>query len=116
MYIKLTAVLLVFLGETLSILAELVASKRVAADSSNYLTVFFWPFVLIVVGGAMLVAGYMLGYLHLKNIWIIAALSVGSILIVEPILAFVLFRQAPTLGAAIGLILGALGTLSALFL
>ena len=116
MYMKLVAVLLVFFGEAFSILAELAASKGVAANSSNYLSIFFWASLLVVVGGAMLVGGYMLGYLHLKNIWIIAAISVGSILVVEPIVAFILFRQMPTLGATIGLILGALGTLSALFL
>jgi hypothetical protein len=110
------AVLLVFFGETLSIGAELVASKRAAAASPNYLSIFLLMFIPIAIGGACLVAGYMLGYIHLKNIWIVAAVSVGSILIVEPVLAFVLFRQLPTLGASIGLACGVLGTAAALVL
>ena len=89
---SLVAVLLVFFGETFSIGAELVASKRVAAYGADYLYIFLWMFIPIV-------AGYILGYLHLKNIWIIAAISIGSILVVEPILAFLLFRQLPTFGA-----------------
>ena len=90
---KLIAVLLVFFGETFSIGAELIASKRVAEPGADYVSIVLWMFVPIVVGGAFLVIGYMLGYLHLKNIWIVTAISVGSILIVEPILAFLLFPQ-----------------------
>ena len=117
MYIKLAAVLLIFFGESFSIIAELVASKRIAAsDGAGYLNILFWPSVLIVLGGAMLIVGYMLGYLHFKNIWIIAAVSIGSLLVAEPVLAFALFRETPTTGAVIGLTLGALGTLAALFI
>jgi hypothetical protein len=116
MFQKYIAILLVFSGEALSIAAELVASKRVAADGANYISIFIWMFVCIAFGGAFLISGYMLGYLHLKNIWIIAAISIGSILIVEPILAFLLFRQLPTMGATIGLLFGILGTLAAIFL
>jgi hypothetical protein len=112
----LIAIILVFSGEALSIGAELIASKRVAAIGADYISIFLWMFIPIVIGGAFLVAGYMLGYLHLKNIWIIAAISIGSILIVEPILAFLLFRQFPTTGAAIGLAFGILGTLASLYL
>ena len=115
MYLQLTAIALVFFGEAFSILAELVASKRVAA-SGQFFEVFWPMFLLVVFAGGLLVAGYMLGYLHFKNIWIIAAISVGSILIVEPLMAYALFRQLPTVGAGIGLVLGALGILSALFL
>jgi hypothetical protein len=113
---KVIPVLLVFLGETLSIVAELIASKRAAAANPNLLSIFLLMFIPIAIGGACLVVGYMLGYVHLKNIWIVAAISVGSILIIEPILAFVLFRQLPTLGASIGLACGVLGTFAALVL
>jgi hypothetical protein len=115
MLVKFAAILLVFFGEVFSIGAELIASKRFAAGVGSYLSVFLPMFLLITVGGGLLVGGYMLGYTHLKNIWIITALSVGSILIVEPIMAFLMFQQLPTLGAGIGLCLGALGILAALF-
>ncbi|HEV8666222.1 MAG TPA: hypothetical protein VN665_00025 [Candidatus Paceibacterota bacterium] len=115
MYTRLAAVLLVFFGEAFSIAAELVAAKRIGMGG-NYPHIFILATIVVIFGGAMLIAGYMLGYLYLKNIWIIAAISVGSILIVEPIVAYALFRQMPTLGAGIGLVLGVLGTLAALFL
>lgn len=110
---KLIAVLLVLIGETLSIGAELVASRRFAAHSEEYVSIFLPMFILITIGGAFLVAGYMFGYVHLKNIWIIAAISVGSILIVEPLLMILLFKQLPTTGAFIGLVLGFAGLISA---
>lgn len=72
-------------------------------------------FLLISVGGILLVCGYALGYTYLKNIWIIVAISVGAIL-VEPILALLLFRDVPTAGSLIGLAFGALGTLAAIIL
>ncbi|MCX6820143.1 MAG: hypothetical protein NT019_02595 [Candidatus Adlerbacteria bacterium] len=112
---KITPLLLLFLGETLSIGAELVGSKR-AAEVGSYASTFFVMLPIVILGGALLVGGYMLGYTQFKNIWIVTALSVGSILIVEPFLAFVLFHQTPTLGAGIGLCLGALGIAATLFL
>ena len=112
---KALALIILFLGEALSIGAELVASKKVIAQPGEFYSIFFWMLIPIVLGGALLVAGYMLGYLYIKNIWIIAAVSVGSILVLEPILIALLFREAPTVGAVIGLILGALGIIFALF-
>ncbi|MES5486071.1 hypothetical protein QMZ05_25230 [Bradyrhizobium sp. INPA03-11B] len=105
----------IFLGETLSIIAELLASKQLG-KADGYLTTLLTMFLLITFGGVLLVCGYALCYMHLKNIWIIIAISVGAILVVEPLLTLLLFRDAPTAGSLIGLALGALGTLAAIFL
>lgn len=113
--LKFIAVLAIFVGEAFSIIAELVASKRFA-EAGSHLSSLLPMFLLITLGGALLVGGYVLGYAHLKNIWIIVAISVGSILVVEPILTFLLFHEVPTTGSIIGLIFGALGTLAAIFL
>ncbi|MGY8684386.1 hypothetical protein Q2941_42535 [Bradyrhizobium sp. UFLA05-153] len=61
-------------------------------------------FLLIMLGGILLVSGYAIGYMHLKNIWIIVATSVGSIVVAEPILTFLLFREVPISGSLIGLV------------
>ncbi|HQT92179.1 MAG TPA: hypothetical protein PL001_09155 [Candidatus Kryptobacter bacterium] len=116
MFTKFIAVLLIFMGETLSIGAELIAARRFVAHGSEYASIFLYMFTLITIGGALLVLGYMFGYVYLKNIWIIAAISVGSILIVEPLLTVLLFKQLPTMGAAIGLGCGVLGIFASLFL
>jgi hypothetical protein len=111
-FLKSAALAAIFAGEGASIIAELLASKRYAEFGS-----IAWPmFVLITLGGVLLVFGYVLAYAHFKNIWIIAAVSIGSILVIEPALAYLLFRETPGLGAWIGLILGAIGTLAAVFI
>lgn len=113
--IKIIALGAIFLGESLSIVAELIASKRFTETTNHFAAL--WPmYLLITLGGVLLVTGYVLGYMHLRNIWIIVAISVGSILVVEPVLTWLLFREVPTTGAFIGLVLGAAGTLAAIFL
>ncbi|MCP3460329.1 hypothetical protein [Bradyrhizobium sp. CCGUVB23] len=113
--LKIVAVAAIFVGEALSIIAELIASRKFGT-ASGPLTTLLPMFLLITLGGILLVSGYALGYMYLKNIWIIVAISVGSILVVEPILTFLLFRDVPTTGSLIGLVCGAVGTLAAIFL
>lgn len=102
-----------FLWTALSIIAELIASRQFGKAQ---LATLLPMFLLISVGGILLVCGYALGYMYLKSIWIIVAISVGAILAVEPILALLLFRDVPTAGSLIGLVVGALGTLAAIIL
>ncbi|MGY3487793.1 phosphoglycerol transferase MdoB-like AlkP superfamily enzyme [Bradyrhizobium sp. USDA 4011] len=113
--LKIVAVAAIFLGEAISIIAELIASRRFGKAGGD-VTMLLPMFLLISFGGILLVFGYALGYMHLKNIWIIVAISVGAILVVEPILTLLLFRDVPTAGSLIGLMLGALGTLAAVCL
>ncbi|QOZ66502.1 MULTISPECIES: hypothetical protein [Bradyrhizobium] len=113
--LKIVAVAAIFLGEALSIFAELIASRKFGKAGGDL--AMLWPmFLLVCLGGILLVLGYALGYMHLKNIWIIVAISVGAILVVEPILTVLLFRDVPTAGSLIGLVLGAFGVLAAMFL
>lgn len=109
-------VLLILVGETLSIAAELIASKLSAQHYASDTSIFVPMFFLIALGGALLVAGYMMGQSQLGNIWIIAAISMSSILIVEPIMALLLLHQFPTFGAGVGFAFGVLGSIAALFL
>lgn len=107
----LLSVILIFVGESLSIIAELVGSRRIVNESFAGV---FWPmFVLITIGGACLITGYMVGYLYTKNIWLIFVISIGSIVIVEPLIAYGLFRTLPTAGSLIGIVLGACGIAAA---
>ncbi|MGX1350311.1 hypothetical protein AB7M49_003887 [Bradyrhizobium elkanii] len=113
--LKIVAVGAIFLGEALSIIAELIASKQFGKAGGDL--AWLLPMCLLIsFGGILLVIGYALGYMHLENIWIIIAISVGAILVLEPILTLLLFRDVPTAGSLIGLALGALGTLAAILL
>ncbi len=73
-------------------------------------------FLLITLAGGFLILGYMLGFKFFKNIWIVNAASITSILIVEPIIAWTIFHQLPTKGAIIGFFLGAVDLFLSIFL
>lgn len=112
--LKIFAILLLFLGEALAIYAE-VATARHYSIEQPFLRAFLKGFLIVIFAGGLLVAGYLLGIKAFKNIWIVSAISITSILMVEPILDYAIFRQLPTSGALIGLILGATGFVFALF-
>jgi len=116
LHLKILVILLIFLGEALAIYAEIIAAKSNAIKPNYFLQIFLKGFMIIIVGGALLIGGYMLGFKHFKNIWIVTVISITSILIVEPILNYIIFQQLPTRGAIIGLIFGLLGFISAIFL
>ena len=105
--------LLLIIGETLSIYAEMLGARNFGTSSTLHL--FLKMLVMFTLAGGLLIGGYMLGFSAFKNIWVVSAISVGSLLIVEPLLAYTLFGQLPTRGALIGFLLGIAGILSALF-
>jgi len=114
--VKIAAVALIFFGEAFSILAQLMASKKIEPGFAGQQGFLIWMFIAGAVGGVLLVAGYILGYSKFQNIWVVTAISIGSIVIFEPILAMLLFRQIPTFGSGVGLILGVLAIIAAVFL
>jgi hypothetical protein len=109
------AIILLIIGEILAIYAEMIAAKQYSISSESPLKVFLKAFLTFGISGGFLISGYILGFSAFKNIWIVTALSVTTILIVEPILAYTIFHQAPTKGAVIGLILGGIGLLATIF-
>jgi hypothetical protein len=113
---KLLTILIIFLGEALAILAEVVAAKNYFQSNDKFLNIFLKAVPIIALGMILLLFGYMLGLRTFKNIWIVSAISITSILITEPIVNYIITHQLPTTGAFIGLVLGFLGMLSALFL
>ena len=113
---KFTAPLILFTGEVISIAAEVYGAKFFGMDANNFKAVFWRLAVPISVGAWLLLAGYMLSMEVFKNIWIVSVISITSILIAEPIIDYTITGQLPTRGAFIGLILGILGLIAALFL
>ncbi len=111
---KILAVLLLIVGEALAIYAEMVVARSVNLSKNSLLLVFFKMFLLITVAGGFLLLGYILGFGAFKNIWIVSVASIMAILVVEPILAWTMFKQIPTKGSIIGLILGVIGFIVAM--
>lgn len=105
---------MIFGGESLAILAEMLAAR--AYTNQPFVQAFLKVFLMMIVGGGFLVAGYILGFRLFQNIWVVSVVSITSILIMEPLLIYLVFNQAPTRGGLIGFVLGALGFVAALFL
>ena len=116
LYSKILTVLIIFLGETLAIYAEMIAARTYSVSSKPFFQIFSKMFLIIISAGGFLIMGYMIGFSSFKNIWIVSVTSITSILIIEPALAFLIFQQLPTKGATIGLIFGLLGFLSSFLL
>jgi hypothetical protein len=113
---KALPIILILLGEALAISAEMVAARNYFVGQQPFVSVFFRVSPVLILGAALLISGYMLGFAQFKNIWIVSAVSVTSILILEPAIAYAFTGQVPTRGPLLGLILGVSGFLAALFL
>ncbi len=92
----------------MNILAEMLAAKLPAA-ASLFETKNLYLFAMIFVGCALLLFGYAIGYNTTKNIWVVTAVAISALLIIEPTLAYILFHQLPEKGALLGFLLGAVG-------
>ncbi len=109
---KIISILCIFIGESLAIYAEVIAAKGI----NTFLSSFWKMTALMFVAGAFLIAGYMFGMKYLQNIWIVGAISIASIVVVEPLITYLIFEELPARGPLIGLILGVLAIASALFI
>ncbi len=112
---KILTSIALLLGEVFIIGAEMWATKNFETLAKSW-SIILTAFLISVVGVIFLVYGYIYGYQAFKNIWIVTALSVAGILIVEPIIAWFLFHEVPTVGASIGLLCGVLGLLATVFI
>lgn len=101
-----------FFGEALIIGIEMWAARHF--DTSQPWATILPAFIISIAGAVLLVYGYTFGYQVFKNIWIVTALSIASIVVVEPFIAWILFREMPTTGAFIALILGIIGIITSI--
>lgn len=106
---------LMVLGEYCAIYSEVVTA-RLAQTGSDSWGVFVLPVALMCFAGVCLLGAYWLGYRVVGDIWVVTVVSVTSLLILEPIVVWTLFHEAPGRGALIGFCLGALGMLSTVLL
>lgn len=112
-YTKVIVLILLFIGEALTIGAEIMGAKSGHLAEQPIWQIFLKMLALFTLAGGFLIAGYILGFKAFKNIWVVSAASITSILIIEPVLAWTVFHQLPTTGAVIGFALGVVGLFSA---
>lgn len=113
---KIIALVAVVLGEALVVFAEILGAKLYSSLSLPFMNAFLYTLIPLLTGAVLLVVGYMLGLKYLSNIWIMSAVSFGTLLLVEPLLNLFYIGQFPTLGAGIGFAFGVLGILAVMLL
>jgi len=115
---KILALVLLFLGEAITIYAEEIGAKLYASTSSptTFTHSLLEALIPLILGALCLILAYTLGLRYLHNIWIISAVSFASILLVEPAFDFFYIGQTPTFGAGLGMVFAVCGILSTLFL
>jgi hypothetical protein len=100
--LKLFAIAAMSVGEALCIYSELLVAKK--PD-------WLWTFFLITLAGIPLLLGYHYGYKAFGSMWPVMAVSVTSILLIEPVMVLAMFGDLPKRGALVGAILGGIGLL-----
>jgi|SRR3989344_6224917 len=115
LWLKITVIAIIFVAEALYIFSEILSAKYYSDPESNFFQILGKILIITIIGSVLILTGYMLGFRTFKNIWIVSVISITSILIVEPILAFAIFKQMPTKGAFLGLVFGAIGFAFTLF-
>jgi hypothetical protein len=106
----------IFLGELLVIFSEQIGAKMYGVEGSTFLTGFSYALVPALIGAVLLVVGYMLGVKYHHNVWAVTALSLSSILIVEPLFNYFYIGHTPALGSGVGFFFGLIGILAVTFL
>lgn len=111
--LKVLSLIVIFLAEALTIYAEIYGAKITMENNFSNIA---YLILAVVIGSLFLLAGYCLGIKAYGDIWTVCAVSITSILISEPIIAYTLFGDLPHRGALVGFVLGSLGLLATLFL
>jgi hypothetical protein len=105
---KILAILLLIIGEAISIYIELILAK----GNNNILILS----LIFASATPFLLYGYIIGYSNFQSIWVVTIISTTFLLIFEPILAYTIFKEIPSKGAIIGFIFGVFGFLSTTFI
>lgn len=107
---------LLILGEALVIYAEMIGARLYGVHGATFGSAFSATLIPLIVGATFLIFAYMLGVKYLGNVWIVTVVSMGAVLLVEPLFNLLYMGQTPTTGALIGFVLGALGILATFLL
>ena len=105
------ALILMIIGEVLTIYSEVYASK-LSGRPTETPSMFVKPIILICIAGTCLIFAYWLGYKATGNIWVVTVASLTLLLILEPIVIYAMLKELPERGALIGFILGATGLIA----
>ena len=112
---KILVLAAIIVGEVTLIFSEILGAHIYGGGEKTFWATFLRLVIPLTIGAWILLAGYILGLINFQNIWVLSVVSITSVLIFEPILAYAITGQLPTTGALIGFSLGAVGLIITLF-
>ena len=115
MIYKILGIIGIALGESLAIYVE-NDSVHAYFSHTPFMTIAYKALPMITLSGIMLVGGYLIIAAIFRDIWLAAFVSIASILFVEPMIIWLLFREIPARGELIGFSLACLGLCAVVFL
>lgn len=107
---KILVFLLIFVGEFLVIYAEISMSEIVSKNTyrdKRYVLLYY--IFLIIFAGCILLIGFMLGIQYYHSIWVVNVISTTLVLIIEPLVAYSIFKSLPSKNTTTGLGFGIVG-------
>ena len=95
---KFIVLFLLFLGEFISIALEIILAGKFKSSGnlSEILKVFVYLIPIFILCLVFLLLGYIYGYRYFRKIWIVTIISWSSIVLVEPILNYIIFKELPS--------------------
>jgi drug/metabolite transporter (DMT)-like permease len=102
---------LIVLGVIAVTFGDMVMAQR---HTLPFLEAISLPLLLNIVGVILLLGCYYYGYKYTKSIWYVSIVYVCTIAISQPIVAYLVLRDVPTLKQMCGFILGIAGILIAM--
>jgi len=105
---KCVSLIFIVVGEIFSVYSQ-VGTAALKPQERSWLRTS--PFLLLTwaLGGLFLISGYVLGKQAFNGVWAITAISVTSILMVEPMMLLALLAQRPSWAEINGFVCGAIG-------
>ena len=106
MWLKIFVILMMALGEAICIYAEIdiAKNKRIFLD--------FW---IITLAGVPLLIAYYFGQKAFNSMWPVMAASLTSVLLIEPLVIWLMFRDLPSKLSIVSMVLGTTGLIITLF-
>ncbi len=94
---KILILLAIFIGELMFIFFEIyLAHKfRASVDSARVIKTLILVVPWAAVFSLLILWGYIYGYKYFEKIWVITIISWSSILIIEPALNYLIFKEMP---------------------
>ncbi len=99
---------LIFIGVLSVTLGDMIMAQR---HESSFVNALWLPLVLNIVGVVILLVCYYYGYKNMKSIWQVSIFYVCTIAVMQPVVAYLVLENIPTVKQTAGFLFGVVGIL-----